>query len=347
MTRINRPHWPLAMLVVASVFGVIVSVPSGAAVAQSAKPLVELRAGTSTPKGDSLADGIDKFAELVRQRSKGEVDIRVFYMSLGVEQQLAQAVMSGSVDIGTMSSGNSARFTNAFLVYDLPFLFKKYENILKVLESPEGKVLEQRAEKDLGVKYLYNISYGFGRDIQTTKKPLRTPTDIKGLKIRVLSSPIDLATFKAWGANPTPVDWTQTFTALQQGVVDGEQISVATIVGAKHYEVVKHNIRLDWVAPFQTFFINDKKFASLSPAHQQVLLDAGREAKIWQHKDAAERAQKSVQELTTKYGVQIYTPTPAEYAQWAAIRERVWEQVAEEQKGKIDLALARRLYESQ
>lgn len=347
MTRINRSHRTFAVVVVASVLAFAVSVLSDTAGAQSAKPLVELRAGTSTPKGDFLADGVDKFAEIVRQRSNGEIDIRVFYMSLGVEQQLAQATMSGSVDIGTISSGNSGRFTSAFLVYDLPFLFKKYENILKVLETPEHKALERRAEKDLGVKYLYNMSYGLGRDIQTTKKQLRTPADIKGLKIRVLSTPVDLATFKAWGANPTPVDWTQTFTALQQGVVDGEQISVGTIIGAKHYEVVKHSIRLDWVAPFQTFFINEKKFASLSPAHQKILLEAGPEAKAWQHKDIAERAQKMMHELTTKYGVQIYTPAPPEYAQWASIREKVWDEVAEKQKGQIDLGLAKKLYESQ
>jgi tripartite ATP-independent transporter DctP family solute receptor len=320
---------------------------TGAAFAQAPKPLVELRAGTSTPKGDFLADGVDKYAEAVSRLSEGRIAIRVSYQSLGVEQQLAQATMSGSVDIGTLSSGNSGRFTSAFFVYDLPFLFKKYENILKVIDSPAGKALEAQAEKDMGVKYLYHMSYGVGRDIQTTKKPLRTPADIKGLKIRVLSTPIDLATFKAWGANPTPVDWTQTFPALQQGVVDGEQINVSTIVGAKHYEVVKYNIRLDYQASFQTLFINARKFASLSPAHQKILLDAGQEAKAWQHKDAFERGLKSEQELVTKYGMQIYKPTPAEYAQWASIRERVWKELSEDLKGKVDFGVAKKLYDAQ
>ncbi len=345
MTRMNQPHPLLALLVIGTHLGLGACVLP--AVAQPAKPVVELRAGTSTAKGDPLANGIQKFAEVVNQKSKGEVLIHVFYQSLGVEQQLTQAVMSGSVDIGTLSNGNSGRFTSAFFVYDLPFLFKKYENLLKVLESPEGKMLEARAEKDLGVKYLYHMSYGLGRDIQTTKKPLRTPADIKGLKIRVVSTPVDLATFKTWGANPTPIEWGQTFTALQQGVVDGVQLSAAHVVGGKFYEVVKYSIRLDWQAAFQTLFINAKKFASLSPAHQQILLDSAREVKAWQHKDAAESAQKAIHDLTTKYGVQIYTPTPEEYAQWASIREKVWEQVAEEQKGKLDLGLAKAIYQSQ
>ncbi len=320
---------------------------SAAASAQPAKKVIELRAGTSTPKGDLLADGVERYAEAVNRLSNGDINVRVFYQSLGVEQQLAQSVMSGSVDIGTMSSGNTARFSSAFFVYDLPFLFKSYENILKAIETPIGKQLEQQAEKDLGVKYLYHISYGVGRDIQTTKKQLKSPKDVSGMKIRVLSSPIDLATFKAWGANPTPVDWTQTFAALQQGVVDGEQISLSTIVGAKHYEVVKHNVRLDYQASFQTLFINARKFAALSPAHQKILLDAAKETKAWQYKDASDRVKLAGDELVTKHGMQIYTPTTEEYAQWSAIREQVWKQVAAEQGDKFSLDIANTLYRQQ
>lgn len=318
-----------------------------ATVAAQAKRVLELRAGTSTPKGEFLADGIDHYAEVVNRLSNGEIRIRVLYQSLGVEQQLAQAVMSGSVDIGTLSSGNTGRFSSAFYVYDLPFMFKRYESILTVLDSPIGKQLEQQAEKDMGVKYLYHMSYGVGRDIQTARKPLRVPKDLEGMKIRVLSTPIDLATFKAWGANPTPVDWTQTFASLQQGVVDGEQISLSTIYGAKHYEVVKYDVRLDYQASFQTLFINARKFALLTPAQQKILMDAAQETKVWQHKDAADRAKITGQELVSKHGMQIYIPTPQEYTQWAAIREHVWKQVAAEQGDKFSIDLANKIYAQQ
>jgi TRAP-type transport system periplasmic protein len=346
MNRSNRTRRSLMLLVAGSIFGMSASLLPATAAAQG-KPVVELRAGSSVSKGGVNADGLDKFAELVQQKSKGEIVVRVFYQSLGVEQQLTQAVMTGSVDIGMISNGNAGRFTDAFFVYDLPFMFKSYANMLKTLDSPLGKTLEARAEKDLGVKYLYHMSFGVGRDIQTTKKPLRVPADIKGLKIRVVSTPIDLATFKAWGANPTPVDWGQTFPALQQGVVEGEQIPVSLIADIRHHEVVKYSIRLDYQAIFESLFINARKLASLSPAHQRILLDAAQEAKVWQHKDAADRAQRQIKELTAKHGVEVYTPTPAEYAQWASIRETVWTQIAADLKGKIDLGLARKLYESQ
>lgn len=317
---------------------------------QPAKPagqVVELRAGASNPKGDVLTDAIDKFAELVNQKSKGEINVRVFYQSLGVEQQLTQAVMAGSVDIGTISNGNAGRFTSAFFNYDLPFLFKSYENMLKSLDGPIAKKAIEQFEKDLGVKMLFIQSYGAGRDIQTRNKQLKTPADIKGLKIRVVSTPIDLATFKAWGANPTPVDWAQTYTALQQGTVDGENIPLPIIWGVKHYEVIKYDLRLDYQMIFQTFYINQKKFDALSPAHQKILLEAAQEARAWNWKDAAERVDKIAQELTSKHGVTIYKPTPEEYAQWAAVREKVWQEVAEQQKGKVDLNIAKQLYEAQ
>ncbi|MBI2323085.1 MAG: TRAP transporter substrate-binding protein [Chloroflexi bacterium] len=320
--------------------------PAAEAPKPATQPVLELKMGCSQPKGDVLCAAQDKFAELVNQKSKGEVFVRQLYQGLGVEHQLTQAVMSGSVDIGMISNGNSGRFTNAFFNYDLPFLFKTYDNMLRSLDISIGQKAIEQYEKDLGVKLLFAISYGSGRDVQTRNKPLKVPADIKGLKIRVVSTPVDLAIFKAWGANPTPVDWAQTYTALQQGVVEGEQIPMVSIIAPKHYEVVKHSIRLDYQALFQTFYINQKRFESLSPAHQKALLEAAEEAKAWNRRDAMERTQGLVKQLTD-LGMTVYQPTPAEYTQWAAVRYKVWQEVAEQQKGKVDLAIAKQLYESQ
>ncbi|MBI2322075.1 MAG: TRAP transporter substrate-binding protein, partial [Chloroflexi bacterium] len=217
--------------------------------AEPAKPAagtIELRAGCSVPKGGIHCETIDKFAELVAQKTKGAVTVRDFYQALGVEQQLTQSVMSGSVDIGGISNGNAGRFTTAFFAYDLPFLFSKYDKVFESLEGPIGKKVVEQFEKDLGVKLLMAMALGSGRDVFTRNKQLKTPADIKGMKIRVISSPVDLATFKAWGANPTPVDWAQMYASLQQGVVDGFQPELGAVLSGKFYEVVKHGTRLDY-----------------------------------------------------------------------------------------------------
>ena len=312
----------------------------------AAAPLVELKAGSSTPQADQATASLRRFAEIVAAKSGGEIVVNVFPQSLGVEHQLVQGAQAGSVDIGMITNGNASRFTNAYLVLDLPFLFKKYDDLLDFMNAPAGREFVSVFEKDAQVKHLYMIGFGSGRDIQTRNKQLRTPADIKGLKIRTISTPVEMATFRAWGANPTPLGWDQTFTALQQGVVDGMQSNISPVWAGKFHEVVKHNVRLNYTASFEQVFISQKKFASLSPKHQQVLLDAAKEAESWIRQYSSQQLGTYEADLKAK-GMQMYVPTPAEYAQWTSIREKVWEEVAKAQPGKIDLTLARKIYAAQ
>lgn len=311
-----------------------------------AQETVELRIGSSVPKADQLSVSLDKFAELAATKSNGKLLGRVFYQSLGTEHQLLQGAQAGSLDIGMISNGNAGRFTSAYLVLDLPFLFKRYEDMLDFLNSPLGREATAVFEKDTGLKHLYLISFGSGRDIQTRNKKLRTPDDIKGLKIRIVSTPVELATYKAWGANPTPLDWGQTYTALQQGVVDGMQSNIGPVWSGKFDEVVKYNVRLNYTSSFMQVFMNAKKFESLSERNRKALLDAAREAEIWTRKYSADQVEGYLNDLK-KRGMEIYYPTPAEYAQWTTIREKVWREVAEQQKGKIDIELANKISSSQ
>jgi tripartite ATP-independent transporter DctP family solute receptor len=314
--------------------------------AAQGQEVVELRIGSSVPKADQLSVSLDKFAELVTAKTNGKVTGRVFYQSLGAEQQLLQGAQAGSLDIGMISNGNAGRFTSAFFVLDLPFLFKRYEDMLDFLNSPLGQEATAVFERDTELKPLYVISFGSGRDIQTRSKKLRTPDDIKGLKIRTISTPVEFSIYKAWGANPTPVDWGQTYTALQQGVVEGMQSNIGPVWSGKFDEVVKHNIRLNYTSSFVQVFMNAKKFASLSEQNRKAVMDAAREAEAWTRKYSADQVEGYLNDLK-KRGMEIYYPTPAEYAQWTSIREKVWQEVAEQQKGKVNIELANKIYASQ
>jgi|RhiMetdeSRZDD1v2_1073273.scaffolds.fasta_scaffold00009_42 tripartite ATP-independent transporter DctP family solute receptor len=320
------------------------------ALSLSAPAAAQVRLIMGTTSSKASAEGVtgDKFAELVKQKTNGEVTIEVHYGSLGAEAALAEAVMSGAVDFGNMAGSNATRFSNAYLVFDLPFLFKNYDNMLKALDGPIGRKAIAQFEADTGLKVLMPISLGSGRDIQTRNKQLKVPADIKGLKIRAVATPVDVGTFKAWGANPTPLaDFGQLYTALQQGVLDGEGISIGAVLAAKHYEVIKYNLRIDYQMLFTQLFVNAKKFSSLSAAHQKALLEAAEETKQWEYAYArTDLRDRAVRELGT-LGVTIYTPTPEEYAQWASIREQVWKDVAAQLGARLDLNLARQLYEQQ
>jgi tripartite ATP-independent transporter DctP family solute receptor len=335
-----------AMLVAAPLSGCTPQPATTGPTVTGQKEAVTLRAGTPTTKGDILADTVDKFAELVALKSSGSLVVNNLYQALGVEQQLTQAVKSGSVDIGQLANGNAASFTSSLLVYDLPFIFKSNDAMLKSLDSTTGRNLLDQFEKDLGVKYLFPISNGSGRDIETRGKELHVPDDIKGLKMRVTSSPVDRATFSAWGANPTPVDYSQTYSALQQGVVDGVALPIPIVEGSKFYEVVKNALSVSYQGIFANVYVNAQRFGSLSKEHQQALLDAAQEAKAWNYAEAARRAESAASALATQYGMKIYKPSADEYGQWAGIRETVWQGVARD-NSKIDLNIANELYQSQ
>jgi tripartite ATP-independent transporter DctP family solute receptor len=309
----------------------------------AAEPVVTLRAGSSSTATDPLTLSLNKLSELVASKTNGEVAIRVFPQSLGVEHQLVQGAQTGGVDIGMISNGNASRFTSAYLVLDLPFLFKRYEDLLDFMGTPTGHAMIGQFEKDTGLKSLYLVSFGSGRDIQTRNKALRTPSDIKGLKIRTISTPVELATFKAWGANPTPLDWDQTYGALQQGVIDGMQSNIGPVWAGKFYEVVKHDLRINYTASFVDVFMSASKFASLAPQYQKAILDSAVETQAWIRKYAADQLQSYLDDLKAK-GVEVYTPTPAEYQEWIAVRDSVWKEAAKSYAGKIDLGLAERIY---
>jgi len=330
-----------AVLGCAVLFLVVVITP-----ALAGQPIV-LRLGTGDPAGASSTSTTSaKFAELANQKSNGELDVKVFYQSLGTEAGLTEQVVGGSVDMGTCAMGNLSRFTDAFLTLDLPFLFKGDAAVLEFLEKdPQAKKVIEKFEKDAGLKVLLPMTHTStsevnGANISTRNKPLRTPADIKGLKLRTMTTPVDQALFKAWGANPTPVDWAQLYSALQQGVVDGSTGStLPAYASIKMYEVTKHYLAMGFRNFALPMFMNAKKFNSLTPAQQKALMDAAAEAGAFNRKDALGFVQRAL-DATRNAGTQIYFPTPDEYAQWASVRDKVWQEVAEHFKGKVDLALA-------
>jgi TRAP-type C4-dicarboxylate transport system substrate-binding protein len=293
---------------------------------------------------------IGKLCELATKLSNGELNVQPFYQSLGVEQQLAQAVKSGGVDIGYGSSSNLARFTDAFLQFDLPFLFKNDRAYIEILKThPAGKKAVAQFEKDLGVKVLLVTSHSYdaevsGTDLQTREKPVKVPADIKGLKLRSTSTPVEIALVKAFGANPTPVDWGQLYSALQQGVVDGNAgTPLPPYAAIKLYEVTKYYLAIGFRNNVFPIYMNQRKFDSLTPSQRNAILEAAAQTETLAGQYGRDKVKSAVDEVT-KAGVKIYHPTKDEMAQWMAVRETVWQQVADEFKGKIDLGLANEIF---
>ena len=319
---------------------------------QAGAPII-LRGGATDAEGTTApAQAFAKFCELANKLSHGELQLQPYWQSLGVDQQLAAAVKSGSVDFGYGAQSNLARFTDAFLQFDLPFLFKNDKTFIDVLENhPAGKKGVAQFEKDLGVKALLWTSHAYdadfsGTDLQTRTKPVKVPADIKGLKIRTGSTPVEQFLMKAYGANPTPVDYGQLYSAIQQGVVDGNAATpLPPYAAIKLYEITKYYVAIGFRMNLLPIYLNQKKFDSLTPFQQQALLDAAAQTKPLAGQWARERV-KLAADAVEKGGVHIYHPTKAEMAQWMAVREKVWQQVADEFKGKVDIGVANEVFKS-
>ena len=274
------------------------------------------------------------FANMVNSRSGGKLAVQVYGSgALGGEREYVEAIRAGTVEAG-IASGVMGNFFPAAMVTDIPYLFPTAEVAWEVMDGPFGQKLAKKLLNDTGLRCLSFAEVGF-RNFTNSSRPIKTPADMKGLKIRVMETPLYVTMMKALGANPTPIAWTETYTALQTNVVNGQENPVPTILMAKLYEVQKyltldgHVYGVDW------FIINNKFFKDLSPELQYIVLDS---AKI------SSGVGRGVQQMISVMGIQslqeqkmeIYSPTEQELDQF---REATQKPVIEWLKTKVDAAI--------
>ena len=258
----------------------------------------------------------DVFAKEIKARSGGRIDVQVFGAgALGGERDLVEGVKNGFIQAG-LASGVMANFYPNAMVTDIPYLFPSNEVADKVLDGPFGQKLSADFQVATGMHNLCFGEVGF-RHFSTGKTAVHSPKDLNGLKIRVQETPVYVTEMKALGAQPTPIAFPETYTALQTGVVDGEENPLPTMIFAKFYEVQKHvtldghNYGVDW------FVLSDKFYKSLPADLQKVVTDSARMACRLERQTNRTFTSNGVKILTDK-GVAVYTPTAAEMAQFRA-----------------------------
>ena len=185
-------------------------------------PAMTLRMATSKNKDLSQGKQWNHFAELVDQMTGGKVKVQVFYdATLFGERTAVEAVLNGSIDIGTSANPQYAPWTDAMLWMDMPYVVDDQAGLRKLLDGAPGAEIRKKMEEKPGVKVLMLIDNGGGRPVLTVSKQVKTPADMKGMKVRSVASPVDQAIWRSWGASPTPIDFAEVYSALQSKVVDG------------------------------------------------------------------------------------------------------------------------------
>lgn len=262
-----------------------------------------------------------KFKEIVEKQTNGAVEVQIFpNCSLGDEGEMFQNVRRGTLDMACIGVGNAVPFVSPLGVYTLPYLLTNDEEVVKATTGDLFKYFNDVSIKRGGVRILGHCYTNF-RHLTNSVRPVTRLEDIKGLKIRVPASKINVATYQAWGANPVPMGWAETFTALQQGVVDGQDNPYVVNYTTKIHEVQKYLTELHHQYSLQPLFIGEKHFKNMTPELQAVLIDAGMQSQMYILEWQKENSQKA-REAMEKAGLQI--STLEDEAEWENRARAVW-----------------------
>lgn len=195
--------------------------------------------GTFFHEEHSLTRAVFKFKEEMGKRVGDKVEIQVYpNMQLGGGREMVEGVQLGTIQACEASLAWVANFDKSFLALNLPYLFVNRKIAFEFLDGPVGILMGQNLEKS-GIHLMGYFENGI-RHVTNNKRPIHKPGDLKGLKIRTMENPVHLAAFRNFGAMPTPMAFGEVFTALQQGVIDGQENPLANIDAMKFYEVQKY-----------------------------------------------------------------------------------------------------------
>jgi tripartite ATP-independent transporter DctP family solute receptor len=271
-----------------------------------AQAKVKLRLGHVTSATAIAGQGGKAFADAARQLSNGEIEIELFPNGqLGGELEMLSQVRLGTLDIAMNGSGIVAAIEPTFSVTELPYIWKDRESAWKVLTGPTGT----RILGTLEAKGIKGLSWGVWdfRGFLMNGTDINQPANMKGKKIRVIENALYVRTVQAFGGNPVPMAWPEVYTALQQRTIDGVDTNYHGMADSKLFEVAKSLAITDHIFTATVYVMNMKKFQSLSPAHQDVVLKASRAAGETMRAGAAKANQDAIA-LMEKNGVKLIRP---------------------------------------
>jgi tripartite ATP-independent transporter DctP family solute receptor len=244
---------------------------------------VKIKLGVVTKPGSAQNIVAEKFKELIEQRSNKKFQVKIYHSaSLGNETEILQQVQMNTIQMAVVTGGPFDTFDPVTRVINYPFLFKDNVQADKILDGPLGTQILQSLESS-GFKGLSFSENGF-RNLTNSKHPVKSPADLKGLKIRVMASAIHKAIWKALGANPTPMPW-PIYTELEQKVIDGQENPLWVMEVYKFYEIQKYMTLSRHVYSYHIDIASLKWWKTLDKTDQDMIQKAMHEAAVYQRKD--------------------------------------------------------------
>jgi tripartite ATP-independent transporter DctP family solute receptor len=292
------------------VFALFLVVLSAAAAPAADK--ITVRVAHTIAPDSHYQKGLEHLGKLLDEASNGRISLEIFHSSqLGSERDAIEGVSMGTLEMTLVSSAPLANFTNAFLVFDLPFIIQDRQKAYEWMDGPEGKkILDSVLSK--GMVGLGIWENGF-RMLTNSKKAVAKPEDLKGLKIRLMENPIHVGTFKTLGAYPVPMPFGELFTALQQGTVDGQENPLIIISTSKFAEVQKYlSLTGHFYAPAILLVSKDFWDNTLDDELRAIFTEAELKARAWE-RDFCIESEKQLADSLKNQGMEVTVPDKAAF----------------------------------
>ena len=279
----------------------------------SGTPEVTWVASCANADDHPAVQGVHKFAELVEEKSGGRMHIDVFANAqLASDRDCIEGMQMNTIQSGIMVSSALAGFTDELLVFDLPFLFDSSAQGQALCDSDVGQQILGTLE-DIGIKGLGWMEYGM-RNITNSVRPIETPEDLQGIKIRTMENPIHMAAFQVMGADPTHMAFGELFTALQQGTIDAQENPLSVITSSRFNEVQDYLSMTEHVYSAAPLMVSKAAYDALPDDLKAIVDEAGTEACQWEREYLAEVEVQWLDELEAA-GTQINYPDKAPFVE--------------------------------
>ena len=266
-----------------------------------------LKLAHNGPEQHPFQSGAERFKQVIEEETDGALTVQIFPgEQLGSEEDTSQMIKQGTIACAVESAGGGlAPFVSSADLFNLPFLFRDVPHFYRVLDGPVGDFIARDVEENLDAIFLGWWFSGIRKE-GNAKRPVMTPEDLKGLKIRVMGSPVLIDTFNALGAQATPMSWGEVYTSLQQGVIDGAETDHVDLLVEKFYEVTKH-VSLTGHLYLAAGLICSKKVYDKLPANYKIALLKAGQASVQTQRDAMEIMTGDALAELKKKGLKFYS----------------------------------------
>ncbi len=333
--KLNRKHFLTAIASTAVLFG------ASPALAQKVMKYAHFQPGKADQPKHAAALALK---EHVEKATNGSIKVEIYPASqLGPAQQIMEGLRLGTVELGVVHDGGIPGVYKTFNIFGMPFVFNDHAHAYAVLDGKFGQELAEDMRKRTGIRLMGYADNGI-RHFTNSKRAIKSPDDMKGLKMRVQPSPVFVKLVESLGASPTAIDWGELPAALAQGTADGQENGVTNIMAASLYQHQKHVTLDGHVYSLHAYLVSDRFFNTLSDVEKKAVTEGVDKAKKI-HRDMTREQDLSAKKVLSEKGMTVTELTPAEIdrfrkASQPAVRTYLEAEVSKEWTEKLLAAAA-------